>query len=70
MTDNRWTIRTTEWQPRIGNILCRGRQKKRWRDDIVKLAGGPGQGRQRKGLHHAVYGRHLATSNKKQETRS
>ena len=39
MTDNRWTIRTTEWQPRVGK-RSRGRPKKRWRDDITKLVGG------------------------------
>ena len=39
MTDNRWTIRTTEWQPRSGK-RSRGRPRKRWRDDILKLVGG------------------------------
>ena len=33
MVDNRWTKRMTEWQPRIGKRR-RGRQKRRWRDDI------------------------------------
>ena len=31
--DNRWTKRLTEWQPRIGRRR-RGRQKRRWRDEI------------------------------------
>ena len=31
--DNRWTKRLTEWQPRAGKRR-RGRQKRRWRDDL------------------------------------
>ena len=34
MNDNIWTQRTTEWQPRTGRRK-RGRQKRRWRDDIT-----------------------------------
>ena len=37
-TDNRWTKRLTEWQPRIGKRK-RGRQKRRWRDDITAYMG-------------------------------
>ena len=36
--DNRWTKRLTEWQPRNGK-RCRGRQKRRWRDDITSYIG-------------------------------
>ncbi|GFN77097.1 protein sidekick-1 [Plakobranchus ocellatus] len=36
--DNRWTLRVTEWQPRNGK-RSRGRQARRWRDDIVKTRG-------------------------------
>ena len=36
--DNRWTRRLTEWQPRTGKRK-RGRQKKRWRDDITAHMG-------------------------------
>ena len=32
--DNRWTRRVTEWQPRNGK-RTRGRQKRRWRDDLT-----------------------------------
>ena len=34
LDDNRWTQRVTEWQPREGR-RSRGRQRKRWRDDLV-----------------------------------
>lgn len=37
-TDNRWTTRITEWQPREGR-RNRGMQKRRWRDEIRKYAG-------------------------------
>ena len=37
-TDNRWTKRLTEWQPRTGKRR-RGRQKRRWRDDITSYMG-------------------------------
>ena len=37
-TDNRWTTRITEWQPREGK-RNRGQQKRRWRDEIRKSAG-------------------------------
>ena len=33
MKDNRWTIRSTEWQ--IKGVRSVGRPKRRWRDDIV-----------------------------------
>ena len=33
-SDNRWTKRLTEWQPRAGKRR-RGRPKRRWRDDIT-----------------------------------
>ena len=36
--DNRWTQRLTEWQPRTGKRR-RGRQKRRWRDDITTYLG-------------------------------
>ncbi|GFN75299.1 endonuclease-reverse transcriptase [Plakobranchus ocellatus] len=38
LKDNRWTLRVTEWQPRNGK-RSRGRQARRWRDDIVKTKG-------------------------------
>lgn len=38
MNDNRWTKRTTEWYPRQ-NTRNRGRQRKRWHDDLMKLLG-------------------------------
>ena len=38
MTDNRWTIRSTEWQVRDGK-RSRGRPKRRWQDDIYKYQG-------------------------------
>ena len=38
LDDNRWTQRVTEWQPREGRRY-RGRQRKRWRDDLVQLKG-------------------------------
>ena len=37
-TDNRWTKRCTEWQPRIGK-RDRGTPATRWMDDIKKTAG-------------------------------
>ena len=37
-TDNRWTTRITEWQPREGR-RNRGMQRRRWRDEIRKYAG-------------------------------
>ena len=36
--DNRWTKRLTEWQPRTGK-RNRGRQKRRWRDDLTTSVG-------------------------------
>lgn len=36
--DNRWTKRVTEWQPRTGKRR-RGRQKRRWRDDLTTYMG-------------------------------
>ena len=36
--DGRWTKAITEWYPR-GSTRNRGRQKLRWRDEIVKTAG-------------------------------
>ena len=33
MKENRWTIRSTEWQ--IKGVRSVGRPKRRWRDDIV-----------------------------------
>ena len=36
--DNRWTKRLTEWQPRTGKRR-RGRQKRRWRDDLTAYMG-------------------------------
>ena len=38
LDDNRWTQRVTKWQPREGR-RSRGRQRKRWRDDLVQLKG-------------------------------
>ncbi|GFO46854.1 endonuclease-reverse transcriptase [Plakobranchus ocellatus] len=38
LKDNRWTLRVTDWQPRNGK-RSRGRQARRWRDDIVKTKG-------------------------------
>ncbi|GFS06131.1 endonuclease-reverse transcriptase [Elysia marginata] len=38
MSDNRWTKRATEWQPRIGR-RSRGRQPLRWSDSIAKVKG-------------------------------
>ena len=38
MQDNRWTIRTTDWQVRKGR-RPRGRPKMRWKDDIMKWQG-------------------------------
>ena len=38
MTDNRWNIRSTEWQGRDGKP-SRGRPKRRWQDDINKYQG-------------------------------
>ncbi|GFO16510.1 endonuclease-reverse transcriptase [Plakobranchus ocellatus] len=38
LKDNRWTLRVTEWQARNGK-RSRGRQARRWRDDIVKTKG-------------------------------
>ena len=38
MHDNRWTQRVTDWQPRNGK-RSRGRQTRRWRDDIVQQKG-------------------------------
>ncbi|GFS12623.1 xanthine dehydrogenase/oxidase [Elysia marginata] len=43
MSDNRWTKRATEWQPRIGK-RSRGRQPLRWSDSIAK-AGCDSQGK-------------------------
>ncbi|GFS22622.1 endonuclease-reverse transcriptase [Elysia marginata] len=37
-TRHRWTLRVTEWQPRNGK-RSRGRQARRWRDDIVRTMG-------------------------------
>ncbi len=37
-TDNRWTKRVTEWQPR-NSKRSQGRQRIRWRDEIVAFAG-------------------------------
>ena len=38
LNNNRWTKRITDWQPRYGK-RSRGRQVKRWRDDIVQMKG-------------------------------
>ena len=35
--DNRWTIRSTEWE--IKGVRSLGRSKRRWRDDIVGQQG-------------------------------
>ncbi len=35
---NKWTKRVTEWQPR-NSKRCQGRQRIRWRDEIVSFAG-------------------------------
>jgi hypothetical protein len=37
-SDNRWTKRLTDWQPRTGKRK-RGRQKRRWRDDLTTYLG-------------------------------
>ena len=37
MRDNRWTIRSTEWQ--IKGVRTVGRRKRRGRDDIVRQQG-------------------------------
>ena len=37
-TDNRWTVRVTEWHPRDGKRR-QGRQRIRWRDEIRSYAG-------------------------------
>ncbi|GFR89608.1 endonuclease-reverse transcriptase [Elysia marginata] len=36
--DNRWTQRVSEWQPGEGRTAI-GRQRRRWRDDLVQLKG-------------------------------
>ncbi len=36
--DNRWTTRIMDWQPRTGKRK-RGRQRRKWRDDIRVYAG-------------------------------
>ena len=36
--DNRWTIRTTDWTPR-DRKRSRGRQARRWRDDLDQFFG-------------------------------
>ena len=36
--DDRWTKRLTEWRPRSGTRK-RGRQKRRWRDDLTNYIG-------------------------------
>jgi len=38
LSDNRWTIRTTEWTPRDW-LRKQGRPKTRWRDNLTKLLG-------------------------------
>ncbi len=38
LTDNRWTLRSKEWQPRTGKKR-RGRQKRRWRDELTSYRG-------------------------------
>ena len=38
MSDDRWTIRISEWYPREGK-RNRGRQLLRWRDELEKIAG-------------------------------
>ena len=42
--DNRWTKRLTDWQPRTGKRR-RGRQKRRWSDDITVYMGTTAWGR-------------------------
>ena len=37
MKDNRWAIRSTEWQTE--GVRSAGRPKRRWRDDIVGQQG-------------------------------
>ena len=37
MKDNRWTIRSTEWQTK--GVRSVGRPKRRWRDDIAGQQG-------------------------------
>ena len=37
MKDDRWTIRSTEWQ--VKGVRSVGRAKHRWRDDIVWCGG-------------------------------
>ena len=37
MKDNRWTIRSTEWQ--IKGVRSVGKPKRRWRDDTVAQQG-------------------------------
>ena len=37
MKDNRWTIRSTEWQ--IKGVRSVGRPKRHWRDDVVGQQG-------------------------------
>ncbi len=36
-TDNRWTAKVTEWQPR--NCRRQGRQRTRWRGETIAFAG-------------------------------
>lgn len=39
-TDNRWTVRVTDWQPRDGRSITQARQRTfRWRDEIRDFAG-------------------------------
>ena len=42
--DNRWTKRLTDWQPRTGKRR-RGRQKRRWSDEIIVYTGTTAWGR-------------------------
>ncbi|XP_072051533.1 uncharacterized protein [Amphiura filiformis] len=62
--DNRWTKRLTEWQPRTGRRR-RGRQKRRWRDDITSYIGTTwariAQDRETWKLHEEGYSRHGLT---------
>ena len=51
MKDNRWTIRSTEWQ--IKGVGPVGRPRRRWRDDIV---GQQGAVWTRARMHHKVVG--------------
>ena len=73
MQDNRWTIRTTEWQVRKGR-RPRGRPKMRWKDDIMKWQGATwtrtAKDRKRTygGLLPAVEGHSLGTRYKVQGT--